>query len=88
MVRTVVAGGGMAEAEGLHDGREVEGNSWRWLVFLALAQRVATLFAKLVQRLAVATVVASVVGKEFTLGSLLLNLGAGRSTDTAVLVGR
>jgi hypothetical protein len=60
----------------------------RWLVFLALAQRVATLFAKLVQRLALATVVASAVGKEFALGSLLLNLGAGRSTDTAVLVGR
>jgi hypothetical protein len=36
-----VAGGGMAEAEGLHDSREVEGNSWRQEAAAAVASAVA-----------------------------------------------
>jgi hypothetical protein len=58
----------------------------RWLVFLASVQRVVALFTELVQRLTVAMVVASAVGKEFMLGSYLLDLGTSRSTGTAVLV--
>jgi hypothetical protein len=59
-----------------------------WLVFLAPTRWVAMLFAELMRRLAMATVAASMVGKEFALGSRRLDLGAGRSTDTAILVGR
>jgi hypothetical protein len=65
----------MAEAQGLQDGEEVEGDGRRllrlrlarWLVFLAPGRGMVALFAELVRRLAVATV--SAVGKEFTLGS-------------------
>jgi hypothetical protein len=59
-----------------------------WLVFLVPARRVAALFAELVQRLAVVMAAVSTVGKEFTLGSRLLDVGTGGSTDTAILVGR
>jgi hypothetical protein len=43
---------------------------------------------QLAQWLAMAMVAESAVGKEFTLGSHLLDLGVGGSTGTAVLVGR
>jgi hypothetical protein len=87
----------MAEAEGLQDDGEVEGGGWRQEAIAATAGAVAgvpsvdtwvaTQFTELVQRLAVATVAVRTVGKEFVLGSYHLDLSAGGSTGTAILVG-
>jgi hypothetical protein len=57
----------------------------RWLVFLVSVRWVVTLFTELVQRLTVAMVAASAVGKEFMLGSRLLDLGTSGSTGTSLL---